>query len=134
MTAHTPSSLSNGLVNDLRQLIESARQQAAVSVNAALTVLYWRMGERIQREILGGQRASYGEAVLKGLGQQLSSNYGRGFSGKNLHHMVRFAEAFPDEAIVSTLSRQLSWSHLKQSIEAARLRFSGSATNKFQSS
>lgn len=111
MTAHTPSSLSNDLVNDLRRLIESARQQAVVSVNAALTVLYWRMGERIQREILGGQRASYGEAVLKGLGQQLSTNYGRGFSEKNLHHMVRFAEAFPDEAIVSTLSRQLSWSH-----------------------
>lgn len=134
MTAHTPSSLSNDLVNDLRRLIESARQQAAVSVNAALTVLYWRMGERIQREILGGQRASYGEAVLKGLGQQLSSNYGRGFSGKNLHHMVRFAEVFPDEAIVSTLSRQLSSSHLKQSIAAARLRFSGSPTNEFQSS
>lgn len=27
---------------------------------------------------------------------------------------MQFAEAFPDEAIVATLSRQLSWSHLKE--------------------
>ena len=42
-------------------------------------------------------------------GGELGANYGRGFSTKSLRHMVRFAEAYTDEAIVSTLSRQLSW-------------------------
>jgi predicted nuclease of restriction endonuclease-like (RecB) superfamily len=46
----------------------------------------------------------------------LTADYGRGFSAKSLRHMVRFAQAFADEAIVSTLSRQLSWSHLKEVI------------------
>jgi predicted nuclease of restriction endonuclease-like (RecB) superfamily len=41
---------------------------------------------------------------------------GRGFSTKNLRHMVRFAEAFPDVEIVSTLSRQLAWSHFLEII------------------
>jgi hypothetical protein len=102
-------SISTVLVAELRQLIESARKQAAVSVNAALTLMYWRVGARIHREILGGKRAGYGDAVLTALGHQLSANYGRGFSTKSLRHMVRFAEAYTDEAIVSTLSRQLSW-------------------------
>ncbi|MCF8131124.1 MAG: DUF1016 N-terminal domain-containing protein, partial [Deltaproteobacteria bacterium] len=43
------------------------------------------------------------------LSRQLTVEHGRGFSGKNLRHMIRFAEVFADEAIVSTLWRQLSW-------------------------
>jgi hypothetical protein len=109
MTQATP--MPHDLVAELRQLIESARQRAAVAVNAELTLLYWRVGARIHRDILGGQRAGYGDDVLARLGKQLSADYGRGFSAKSLRHMVRFAEAYPDEAIVSTLSRQLAWSH-----------------------
>ena len=41
---------------------------------------------------------------------------GRGFSSKNLRHMLRFAEAYPDAEIVSTLSRQLAWSHFLELI------------------
>ena len=36
---------------------------------------------------------------------------GTGFSEKNQRHMMRFFEAFPDSQIVSSLMRQLSWSH-----------------------
>ena len=39
------------------------------------------------------------------------AEYGRGYSEKNLRRMMQFAEAFPQEEIVATLSRQLSWSH-----------------------
>lgn len=35
-----------------------------------------------------------------------------GFESCNLRRMVKCAQAFPDAAIVSTLSAQLSWSHL----------------------
>lgn len=46
----------------------------------------------------------------------MQSRYGRSFGEKSLHHMIRFADAFPDAEIVSTLRRQLSWSHFKQLI------------------
>ncbi len=101
------------LVTELRQLIDAARQRAATAVNAELTRLYWQVGERIHRDILGSQRAGYGEAIIPTLSKQLTVDYGRGFSAKNLRHMLRFAEAFPDEEKVSALRRQLSWTHIK---------------------
>jgi predicted nuclease of restriction endonuclease-like (RecB) superfamily len=104
------------LLADLRQLITHARQSAAVAVNAALTLMYWRIGQRIRTEVLGGERAGYGEQIVSTLSGQLSAEFGRSFSEKNLRHMLRFAEAFPDEAIVSTLSRQLAWSHFLELI------------------
>jgi predicted nuclease of restriction endonuclease-like (RecB) superfamily len=99
------------LLGDIRQLIEQGRRQLAVAVNSALTLLYWHIGERIQREVLQGGRAAYGGQIVSALARQLESDYGRGFSAKNLRHMLRFAEAFPVAEIVSTLSRQLAWSH-----------------------
>ena len=97
------------LVADLRQRIDGARRRAAAAVNADLTLLYWQVGDRIRREILGEKRADYGEAIVSALGRELTAEYGWGFSAKNLRHLIRFAEAFPEEEIVSTLSRQLSW-------------------------
>jgi len=100
-------------VADIRQLIDRARQRAAAALNAELTLLYWRVGGRIHREILGNRRAGYGKAIVSTLSKQLTIDYGPGFSSKNLHHMVRFAQVFPDEAIVYSVSRQLSWTHLR---------------------
>jgi predicted nuclease of restriction endonuclease-like (RecB) superfamily len=104
------------LLGDIRGLIEQSRQQLASAVNSALTQLYWHIGQRIRREVLQGERAAYGEQIVSALARQLTSDYGRGFAEKNLRHMLRFVEAFPDEAIVSTLSRQLAWSHFLEII------------------
>ena len=41
------------LVGDLRSLIESARVRVAIGVNAEMVLLYWDIGERIRKEILG---------------------------------------------------------------------------------
>ena len=40
--------------------------------------------------------------------QRLAQKFGRGFESRNLRRMVKFAEGFPDAAIVSTLSTKLS--------------------------
>lgn len=103
----------NELLGDIRSLIEQGRQQLASVVNSALTVLYWHIGQRIRRELLKGERATYGEQIVSAVSRQLEADYGRGFSEKNLRHMLRFAEAFPDPAIVSAAQRQLSWTHFK---------------------
>lgn len=104
------------LLGDIRTLIEQGRQQLATTVNSALTILYWQIGQRIHHEVLQGERAAYGEQIVSTLSRQLEQEYGRGFSAKNLRHMLRFAEAYPDAQIVSTLSRQLSWSHFLELI------------------
>lgn len=102
---------STGLLGDIRKMIDESRASVAVAVNAGLTMLYWRLGSRINEEILRGRRAGYGEQIVSALGRQLTIEYGRGFSEKSLRHMIRFAEAFADEKIVSALLRQLSWTH-----------------------
>lgn len=107
------ATLSDAVLTEVRDLILEARQQTARMVNAGLTLLYWRVGDRIRQEILKEKRAEYGAEIVSALGRQLEQEFGRGFSTKSLHHMIRFAEAFPDAGIVSALLRELSWTHLK---------------------
>ncbi|MBX3627819.1 MAG: DUF1016 family protein [Rhizobacter sp.] len=110
--APSPSGPHTDLHAELRALIAGSRQRLAGAVNAELTRLYWTVGQRLHVELLGGERASYGAQLLDQLGQQLSHEFGRGFEARNLRRMLRFAQAFPAAEIVSTLSTQLSWSHL----------------------
>ena len=105
-----------GLLNDIRQLINEARKRTAVAVNVSLTMLYWEIGGRIRRDVLKEERAEYGKEIVNALSRQLSQEYGKGFSRANLFHMIRFAEVFPDLEIVHALSRQLSWTHFRQLI------------------
>ena len=100
------------LVGDVKQLIDEARQRVAASVNAELTLLYWRIGKRIQTEVLGGERAEYGKQVLVRLSKALIQEYGKGWGEKQLRHCLQAAEILPEE-IVYTVCRQLSWSHLR---------------------
>lgn len=99
------------LLGDIRQLIDGARQRVAAAVNSELALLYWRIGRRICTQVLAGQRAKYGKGVFSALSAVLVRDYGRGFNEKNLRRMVQFAEVFPDEEIVVSLIRQLSWTH-----------------------
>ena len=85
-------------------------------MNSALVGLYWHIGTRIREDILHEKRAEYGEQIVSALAKQLTVEYGRGFSEKSLWHMMRFAEVFPDEQIVSALRRELSWTHFKEII------------------
>ena len=120
---HASGDAAPALLNDVRQLIEQARAHVASAANSAQTLLYWQVGERIRREVLGEARADYGEQIVSTLSTQLVQAYGQGFSEKSLRRMIQFAEVFADAQIVATLSRELSWSHfieilpLKQPLE-----------------
>ena len=104
------------LITDLQRLIEEARHSVAQAVNMGLTLLYWRIGQRIRTEVLGQARAEYGQEILPTLSAELAPRYGRGFSARSLWRMVQFAESFPNEPVVLTLSRQLAWSHFQELI------------------
>ena len=99
------------LLTEVRELILAARQTVARGVNAALVALYWNIGQRIRRDILKERRAEYGQEILPTLSAKLEPEFGHGFSARNLARMISFAEAFPDEKILSTLSRELGGSH-----------------------
>lgn len=107
-----PNTEVGPLLDDLKNMINQARQQVAVAVNVGLTHLYWQVGQRIRKDLLQEEdRAAYGKRILATLSQELTQHYGKGFTESALNRMVKFAEVFSDPQIVATLSQQLSWSH-----------------------
>lgn len=101
---------------EIKKLIEESRKSVASTVNAELTSMYWRIGKKINEDILKNKRAEYGKQVVASLSHRLTEEYGKGFSVKYLRKMMRFAEVFPDFTIVASLMRQLSWTHFTQII------------------
>jgi len=102
---------SSNLLEDLKVLIENGRNQARKAVNSALTITYWQVGTRINKEILNHKRAEYGKQVMASIADQLVMLYGRSFELRNLRRMMQFSEEFADFEIVSPLVSQLSWTH-----------------------
>jgi predicted nuclease of restriction endonuclease-like (RecB) superfamily len=105
--------IAQTLFSEIRQLIDAAKQRAAVAINSEITLLYWQVGDRIQTEILQRQRAEYGKQVITDLSRNLTQTYGKGWSERQLRYCILIAEVFPDREILHTLCAKLSWSHLK---------------------
>ena len=107
-----PQVTVKSLMQDLRQIIEQARGHVAATANYAQTMMYWHIGERINREVLGNQRAEYGKQIVSQVATQLQDEYGKkGFESRNIRRMMQFATLFPEEQIVSQLATKLFWSH-----------------------
>ncbi|MFH1096780.1 MAG: PDDEXK nuclease domain-containing protein [Candidatus Desantisbacteria bacterium] len=104
------------LFHEIKSLINEARNRVAIAVNAELSMLYWHIGRRINTEILHDKRAEYGKQIIANLSKQLTSEFGNGWSEKQLRHCLYTVETFPDVEIFSTLCRQFSWSHIKELI------------------
>jgi len=112
MPSQSQNIVPSQLVTDLRQIIDSARSRVASTVNYELTMMYWHIGERINREVLGNQRAEYGKQIVSAVATQLQNIYGSmGFELRNIRRMMQFAEKFPNVQIVSPLATKLTWSH-----------------------
>lgn len=116
MEIATNKHIDNNLIADIRQMIEATKSQVASTVNSAMTLMYWHIGDRINREILGGERATYGKQIVENLAVELTSEFGKGFDSKSLRKMMQFASVFPDIKIVAPLVGKLSWSHFLQVI------------------
>jgi len=101
----------DGLFKELSFLIEQSQHNLVAQANSTLTMLFWHIGNRINGEILQYKRAEYAKQIVSTLSTQLKAQYGRNFELRNLRRMLQFAEQFPDELALTTLSRHLSWSH-----------------------
>lgn len=99
------------LLNDIRHIIAQARERAVRSVNHELTLMYWQIGQVIvEEEQQGAERAGYKEYLLKNLSAQLVSEFGSGFSRRQLELCRQLYLTFP---IANALSSQLTWTHYK---------------------
>ena len=106
---------TQSLIQDLRQIIDQARGRVAATANYAMSMMYWHIGERINREVLDNKRAEYGKQIVASVARQLREEYGsKGFDEKNIRRMMQFAQVLPDEQIVASVMRQLSWTHILQ--------------------
>ncbi len=100
------------LYKDICRVIEQARSYVAQTTNSSLTLMYWHIGDRINKELFDGERAAYGKQIVSQLATKLQEQYGkRGFQERNIRRMMQFAELYPDFEIVSELATKLSWSH-----------------------
>ena len=101
----------NGLYNEVREIITSARQNAVRSVDFCRVLMYWNIGRRIQEEEQRGkERADYGAYLLKNLAKKLEPEYGSGFSVRQLEMCRQFYRVYP---IANTVCAQLNWSQYK---------------------
>ncbi len=90
-----------GLAADVRSMIDQTRSTIASVANAGLTLLYWRIGKRIDSEVLGSGRADYGDEIVATLSRQLVTDFG---SEAKLHAAIeiskaRFAERGEEDAV-----------------------------------
>jgi hypothetical protein len=83
----------------VRGLIQSARHAAATTVNTLQVLTNFEIGRRIEYEQKGATRAGYGGLLMRTLADKLSSEFGRGFSKRNLDYMRRFYLDYTDRTL-----------------------------------
>ncbi len=100
--------------NDIRAIIQQARQKAYSSVNFVMVEAYWQIGKRIvQEEQHGEARAEYGKKIIKELSKLLSAEFGRGFTEANIWNFRQFYLIFQTDEKLYALRRELTWTHYR---------------------
>ena len=102
-------------VNDIRQIIVQAQQNAVRSVDSCRVQMYWHLGKRILEEEQDGKmRAEYGTYLIKNLAKRIEPEYGSGFGERQLERARQFYRAYP---IPSAVRSQLNWSQYRMLIQ-----------------
>ena len=95
---------------EIIKLIEQSRSKAIRAVNTELINLYWLIGENISNKM---NSAEWGDSIVTELAnyiKKIEPNL-KGFSDKNIWRMKQFYEAYKGDLKLSTLLREISWSH-----------------------
>jgi len=102
--------ISTNVYHHIRETVLNAKTKVYTAVNFAMVEAYWEIGREIVEAQGQNQRAEYGKQLLKFLSEQLTQEFGKGFTETNLRYMRQFYLAFP---IHHTLCDELSWSHYR---------------------
>lgn len=101
------------LYTSIAELISQAKTKVAITANAELALLNWKVGLYINEFVLQGDRAEYGKQIVSNLSTMLTAKFGSGWGEKHIRHCLRIAETIDEEQIVYAVRRQLSWTHLR---------------------
>jgi len=101
---------NNSVYNQIKEILISARTKAYSAVNFAMVEAYWLIGKQIVEEQGNNERAEYGAQLLKYLSEQLTRDFGKGFTVTNLTYMRQFYNMFP---IRHALRDELAWTHYR---------------------
>jgi predicted nuclease of restriction endonuclease-like (RecB) superfamily len=95
---------------DIIQLIKQSRTNSIKAVNAELINLFWNIGEYISKKIA---QSEWGDSVVAELANFIQTQEPeiKGFSDKNIWRMKQFYETYKDFPKLSTVLREISWSH-----------------------
>lgn len=103
--------LSTCFIQEIKDIILTARNNAVRSVDFCRVQMYWQMGRRIfEEEQQGKERADYGSYLIRSLAKEIQPEFGSGFSSRQLDRCRQFYRLYP---IASTLRTQLNWSQYK---------------------
>jgi predicted nuclease of restriction endonuclease-like (RecB) superfamily len=102
------ASLEVNIYQGIRDTLARARTKAYNAINSAMVEAYWEIGRQIEEAV--GERAEYGKGLLKYLSKELTDEFGKGFTERNLQAMRQFYRIF---RIPHTLCAELSWSHYR---------------------
>lgn len=104
------SDLLPGFVSEIRQLLIEARQSVLKQVNTLMVRTYYEIGKRIvEHEQQGNEQAGYGTYLLETLSVELSKEFGKGFSKRNLELIRKFYLCYRNAK--SPISQSISWTH-----------------------
>ena len=101
---------NSSVYNQIKEILISARTKAYSAVNFAMVEAYWLIGKQIVEAQTGSERAEYGEYLLKYLSEQMTHDFGKGFTITNLKYMRQFYNMFP---IRHALRDELAWTHYR---------------------
>lgn len=98
------------LSGKLIKIIETSRNNALRKVNEELIHMYWLVGEYLSVE---SKNAAFGDKYIDAISKEIQEMFPgiRGFNRRGLYRMKQFYELYRDNAIVSPLLTQLSWSN-----------------------
>ncbi|HHW7520588.1 TPA: PDDEXK nuclease domain-containing protein [Mannheimia haemolytica] len=103
------------MIQDIKQIIAQARENAVRAVDFQRVLMYWHIGKRIfEQEQQGQERADYGTYLIKMLAKELESEFGSGFCSRQLERYRQFYRAFP---IATALRSQLNWTQYRRLIQ-----------------
>jgi len=96
-------------IEEIKMIMETARQRIAGDVNNIMLETYWRLGKSIvENEQNGDIKAQYGKRILTELSKRLTVELGKGYSKSNLYNMRDFYIVYPEFQMPLG---KLTWSH-----------------------
>ena len=108
------------VITEIKSIISSGQGAAYSASSKVMLLTYWNIGKRIvEQELDGSERAEYGRGLISALAEDLTKEFGKNYSKRNLHYYIKFYQCFSDEQIVNACVHNLNWTHIRSLLRVA---------------